>query len=438
MKNLLICNIGAMSLHRNLQDEDRKYTLACIGGEGHSVCGPDGGLNFAEILKEIISEGHLSKYERFCFAEDGIVARTSELNRLFGMMENLGIRVLVPAVAGGCGADEFMAPQRDTELRFTDWAEAGCILMDREYLEQVMELFEDSYNSEGPVQRMYRHTGIPFCIADSVPVIHSGKNGASSKERSAIGNEKGAATGKTVFSHKLKNIISFVAIFKSEDRKRLAEMLASLPAGSEVVLVETIRDPFLRGLSAIQSNGSRIYAKYYYGEFSYCEARNAAKTLATKPVVFSIDADERLLPHQHGDILSAALELERSSFAGLQVRNVSVIPSVENAGVFGSSMTQQVRMFRNLPRLEWKGTVHETIDQSMIEQGLVFGDSNIIIHHTGYEGSAGQLAAKAEARLKMLIRGGEALTEKHYFDYIISEAHNYRTFQSITGGSHGA
>jgi hypothetical protein len=210
----------------------------------------------------------------------------------------------------------------------------------------------------------------------------------------------------------------------------MPDCINSLPPDSEVVLVETIKDDEKSGLDEITKNGNNIYAKYYYKEWSYCAARNACKSLATRPIIFSIDSDERLAQHQHTAILKAALDLNRSEFAGLKNRNISMAPLPTMPGNYAATISEQVRIFRNIPQLTWQGIIHENIEKSMLDNGWLYADSNILIHHVGYEVDPQTLRDKHLDRLKGLINDEKNRNEPSYMQYIITEAERFTYYNN--------
>jgi hypothetical protein len=202
----------------------------------------------------------------------------------------------------------------------------------------------------------------------------------------------------------------------------LEDCIKSLPDGSEIVLVETIKDEEKEGLQDVTRLNNVIQAKYYYKEWDYSKARNAAKSLCTRQIIFSIDSDERLSQHQHTAIIKAAIDLNKSDFGGLKVRNISIAPLPSAPGSNAANISEQVRICKNIPQIHWQFSVHENLEKSMRDNGLQYADSNILINHIGYDTKPEILRDKHITRLNMLLADKECHSEPLYFQYVINES----------------
>jgi hypothetical protein len=218
--------------------------------------------------------------------------------------------------------------------------------------------------------------------------------------------------------------------------------MGTIPPDSEIVLVETIpieqnnipiEDVMkLDKISGIEisEDGLRIHAKYYYNNWSYSKARNAAKSLATRPVIFSLDSDERILRHQWNMILKDCLDLEYSDYLGISTNTLSVNRHINNGkGQNQVSHNTRVSIFKNIPELYFTGSVHETIDRRILELKKRYKDSAIKIDHVGYDIKPELLRDKALNRIRTYLNNADDLKDEFNFDKFIQECANYKIFK---------
>ncbi len=446
--NLVICPVGVQSLHRLWDTDNRNFdvVLICYNKDAYETFKNDAGKVYFQkgykyqLIKDYLNYNGI-KYDNYCFIDDDTGIDAEGINKIFEFIDKTNIEVCHPAVESKNQPNQIIQPNPDTEYRFTNWTEIQCLFMKKGYLGKVVDLFGINVSGWGMPDLMYVRTDIPYCIYDLVTVQHcratnTGIDPLYSDINTAFDelNEVKSGIEKyeyKVLGFKLRNMLSFCIIFDQNKAYYLPDCIQSLPEGSEIVLLETIQSDEKQGIDGYVKNGNNIYAKYYYKEWNYSDARNACKSLAARPVIFSIDSDERLLAHQHTAIIKAALDLYKSDFMGYQVRNISCYPNWENNTMYSYQVSECVRIFKNIPQLSWKGKVHETIDQSMIEQGFKYSDSNIMLHHIGYEADIDTMLEKSHKRLKALISTDEPLKHETYYKYVIQEAHNIKVLETI-------
>jgi len=167
--------------------------------------------------------------------------------------------------------------------------------------------------------------------------------------------------------------LSACLIVRNESRFIDACMRSLVGQVDEIVVVDTgSTDDTLAKLSAYPVR---------LGQFAWCDdfsaARNAALDLATGEWILYIDADERLRPLAAGwrgvlaqpDLAAARLHLH---------------PRV------GWTAYSELRLFRNDPRIRFKGVIHERVhgrvDAVCRSDGLSIGDAWVALDHVGYEG----------------------------------------------------
>lgn len=448
----VICPVGMQSVHRlwNTHDKDFDTFLICYDERAYEQFKNDlGHVRFKvgkkyRLCRQFIIDTHLNdKYDYFLFIDDDCVTTAADINGLFAVMQSDGFKVLHPAIEPKYNINTMIHPNYETEYRVTNWSEISSLFMSKEYLNEVIDLFDTNESGWGLPELFFNRTQTPFIIYDAITVqdgrpLHGGYmplydtlEGAYKECAEAV---DGIQYEHKVLGFKLKNLLSFCIIYDTNKAHYIPDCIGSLPKDSEIVLVETIQDAEKEGIEDVKTTNNHIYAKYYYKDWNYSDARNACKALATRPVIFSIDSDERLAEYQHTAIIKAALDLYKSEFVGLKVRNISIAPVPTLPGNYAATTTEQIRIFRNIPQLRWQAAVHENIEMSMQEAGLQYADSNILIHHIGYETDVVTLRDKHLNRLKMLINDDNYRNNPNYLQYIINESMNFKYYHDITKG----
>ena len=116
--------------------------------------------------------------------------------------------------------------------------------------------------------------------------------------------------------------------------------------------------------------------------FEWCQdfsaARNYAISKASGEWILYIDADERL---EVGDLALWREMAADKTIAGWKLR---FYPRV------AWTPYSELRLFRNDPRIRFRGVIHERIHDGVnavcLSDGLDIGISNVALHHIGYEG----------------------------------------------------
>ena len=188
--------------------------------------------------------------------------------------------------------------------------------------------------------------------------------------------------------------LSICAIYNAEDRdKHLDNFYKRLPRNVEVCFLETVPDntideaKFVLVKQSIDANNNAInFGRWRYpaGLFSFSEARNICKEMATREWILFLDMDERLnyIPLEFKPFFD--LDDKNIAAVGVYVYSHSTTKSNPHGIVFGNC---QYRMFRNDDRIQYKGIVHENILQSVINNSLKATLSQITIRHEGYDTS---------------------------------------------------
>jgi hypothetical protein len=167
------------------------------------------------------------------------------------------------------------------------------------------------------------------------------------------------------------------ALIVRDEARHLGDCLASIaPLVDEVVVVDTgsVDDT----MEIARRAGARVFQFPWNGRFD--DARNAALDRCSGRWILYIDADERVQPA----LTESRLAL---STPRLLACRVPFYPRV------GFTPYLEMRLFRNLPGIRFRGRIHETIipsvEECIVTHGGYVGVANIPIHHLGYEGDLG-------------------------------------------------
>jgi glycosyltransferase involved in cell wall biosynthesis len=180
-------------------------------------------------------------------------------------------------------------------------------------------------------------------------------------------------------------------IVKNEERY-LRECLESVKdLVDEIVIVDTGCTD--NTLSIAKEFGANIFQFKWVNDFA--AARNFALSKSTGDWIFYMDADERLDPKSAYDIKSS---LEKKIKFGFYctVQNMDTDESRDNSFHY-------IRFFFNSQGIEFRGKVHEQIEESLIKNEYQLLNSNIIIKHIGYNISKEEKQKKAQRNLELLI-----------------------------------
>lgn len=164
--------------------------------------------------------------------------------------------------------------------------------------------------------------------------------------------------------------ISFVIITKNEESS-LGRCLRSLPKDSETIVLDSESSD--RTQQIAESFGAKFYTRTFT---NYSEQKNAAIALATKPWIFSIDADEELRPEllnqlediiKHPPVQSSLFRIRRYLiFMGHRMR-------------FGKSSDQPIR-FGKKEDMHFNGLVHESLSVHPDTVVVTLSEGGILHH----------------------------------------------------------
>jgi GT2 family glycosyltransferase/tetratricopeptide (TPR) repeat protein len=185
--------------------------------------------------------------------------------------------------------------------------------------------------------------------------------------------------------------ISLCMIVKDEERV-LADCLNSArPFFKEMIVVDTGSSDRTREIA--RECGAQVY-EFPWTE-SFAEARNQSLSQAKGRWIAWLDADDTL-PFASGEAMLAAALNAPPDIAGF----VIPVQFVDDGTPAGGTRVDHVKLFRNLPGVQFEGRIHEQILPSLKAHGAI-ARCNALVLHSGYDTSpAGQARKRVrDARL---------------------------------------
>lgn len=185
-------------------------------------------------------------------------------------------------------------------------------------------------------------------------------------------------------------MISLCVIAKNEAHC-IARMLESARGiVSEIIVVDTGSTDGTQEIAA--AFGARVSAVPWSDDFA--GARNASLSLASRPWILVLDADEELSPESGAIILDRvagslmAYSFERYHYSWLPDASSSILVTPEMPayarGARAYFRTHDIRLLPNDPRVRFVGAVHETVEDSLYQAGVPYERCPAIIHHFGH------------------------------------------------------
>ncbi len=175
-----------------------------------------------------------------------------------------------------------------------------------------------------------------------------------------------------------------------ESVKNIAEEIVVVDTGSSDSTIEIAK-----------SFGAKVFNFEWVNDFS--AARNFALNQATKDFILFLDADERLDEN-------SIPELKRLILGNQKVGFYCTVKSYDTEGGKDYSL-RYVRLFSNAQGIVFIGKVHEQIEPSLLQSGVILIQSKILINHFGYDVSKTEKQNKAKRNLFLLLEDYE--TNKH-------------------------
>lgn len=161
---------------------------------------------------------------------------------------------------------------------------------------------------------------------------------------------------------KTRNTISACLIVKNEAHNIAVVLEQLLTFADEIVVVDTgSTDGTSEWLGSEASAKVLLYQFPWNANFS--EARNFAKSKCTKEWIFWMDADDRIDPE-------TLVRLKKAWPWKWRARGITNPMAIQMLYRDDAQACMQTRLFRNIPKVEWRGRAMETVDESLAEIGI--------------------------------------------------------------------
>lgn len=236
--------------------------------------------------------------------------------------------------------------------------------------------------------------------------------------------------------------LSVYVITRKEDFPLLPEMIASLPVGIELVIVDTVNDAAKAGQAptadrseVIDGRSVRTYT-WYYARWDFASARNAALGLCSREWCMWMDSDDRMPTIYHGELLGVLAGVG-AGVGGFVMGCSGFQPPYEEGKRGSYYATPHVRMHRNVEKIAWRGYAHEQIDISIQDAGYSIEETAIVIIHVGYVTDIPALTAKMGRNVYLLCR--QIAEDREFIPsyYLHILQNNLTTYNEMKGQQHG-
>lgn len=181
--------------------------------------------------------------------------------------------------------------------------------------------------------------------------------------------------------------VTLCMITRDEERFLDECLTRAASAVDEIVIVDTGSTD--RTVEIAERHGAKVIHEEWQDDFA--RPRNTGLQHATGDWVFVLDADE-FLEEGSAEVLRELVQ--DAKVCGYHLRFTNVYDEEKTLGV------TMVRLFRNLPGLEWINRIHEQVTPSLLSvsasEGLVLSSGEVHVLHYGYGGSIMDSKGKLE------------------------------------------
>ncbi|MBX3006740.1 MAG: glycosyltransferase [Melioribacteraceae bacterium] len=225
------------------------------------------------------------------------------------------------------------------------------------------------------------------------------------------------------------NSLTVAMIVKNEEKYLRDCILSIKSVADEIVIVDTGSTDKTKQIAA--EFGAKVYDFVWINDFS--AARNYSLQKSTGDWILYIDADERL---DSNSIPELKRIISNKTLAGCYCTVLSY-----DSGESRDNSLRYPRLFLNSPEIKFEGRVHEQIGASLVRNKYQLLNSNILIHHLGYDISKDEQRNKAIRNLTLL-REEYEFNKSAYIAFqlaqsfnVIDDQENARKYFEIAGNS---
>jgi glycosyltransferase involved in cell wall biosynthesis len=161
-----------------------------------------------------------------------------------------------------------------------------------------------------------------------------------------------------------------VVIITLNEEARIAACLDSLPADAEIIILDSGSTD--RTVAIAQDKGARVEFRAFT---NYGEQKNAAISLASRPWILSLDADETLTPELRVSIASVT-QGDSDAFVGYRLSRKLLFMGRKLR--FGKSSDRPLRLFKR-GHGQFRSAIHESLDLGSAPIGHLSGE---LLHYS--------------------------------------------------------
>jgi len=187
---------------------------------------------------------------------------------------------------------------------------------------------------------------------------------------------------------KKRPVLSLCMIVKNEEDCLGKCLMSAIPVVDEIVIVDTGSTDRTKAIAKVF--GGKVYDFEWNDDFS--EARNFSLSKATGEWILVLDADEVISSLDYKCLTKIVKNNTDHPAAYSITRNYVESPAAgwtyndgQYAGEDGTGCrpSSKVRLFSNDNRIRFQNPVHETVEPSLVSQGIKTRKCDIRIHHYG-------------------------------------------------------
>lgn len=183
-----------------------------------------------------------------------------------------------------------------------------------------------------------------------------------------------------------------LSMIVKDEEKYIADCLESVKdVVDEIVVVDTGSQD--NTVSIAKSYGANVLDFEWQNDFS--KARNYALSKSNSDWVLYLDADERL-DENSKMLIKKLINSNKKYGIRCSIYNIDEVNKKPK-------LQRYTRLFKNSDGIEFRGKAHEQIDASLLENNYKIIDSEVLIHHLGYNISNDDLKRKAARNLELLL-----------------------------------